>query len=208
MATVTVRGRAAADVEPDRVRLVLAVQAEAVAGDEALALAAERAAAVDTALDAAGRLVLLRRPAAVTLTPVWSDDRQVTGQAARRTVTVEARAAGPLGELLSELAAVPGATVESTEWVVEPGNAVHATLRAAAVRDARARAGDYAGAADLRLGALEWITEPDLRPGEPGWVPQAATFSTAIGGGGPVLELRPEPVAVSTAVDVRFALLA
>lgn len=197
-------------MEPDRVRLVLAVQAEAATSAEALAVVAERATAVDAAVDAAGDLVLLRRPAAVTIGPVWSDDNKVRGQAARRGVTIEARAGGDLGPLLAGLADVPGATVDGTQWVVEPANPVHAGLRAAAVRDARARAADYAGAAELRLGALEWISEPEVRPGDPGWVPQA-NARAAFDGGGPVLEsleLRPEPVEVGAAVDVRFALLA
>lgn len=208
MATVTVRGRAVADVPPDRVRLGFVVQAEAVAGAEALAMLAERSAAADDALDGAGELVLLRRPAAVTLSPVWSDGGKITGQAARRSVLVEARTDGPLGELLAAIVAVPGSTVESTEWLVDPGNPAHAQLRAAAVADARARAADYAQAADLRLGALEWIAEPEVRPGEPG--PQLAK-ALAFGGVGadaaPVLELRPEPVPVGAAVDVRYALL-
>jgi uncharacterized protein YggE len=214
MATVTVRGRAQADAEPDRVRLVLAVRAEAATGAEALSLVAERSATADAALDGFGDLLLVRRPAAVTLTPIWSESRDltggqtVTGQTARRVVVVEARAAGPLGELLAAIVAVPGSAVESTEWLADPGNAVHARLRSAAVADARERAADYAQAADLRLGALEWVTEPDLRPGDTGWVAQKSSFrSLDEGGGGPVLELRPQPVPVDAAIDVRYALL-
>lgn len=213
MATVTVRGRAEVDAEPDRVRLVFAVRAEAVAGAEALAMVAERSAAADEALDGFGELLLVRRPAAVTLTPVWSDSRDVsggqviTGQAARRVVVVEARAVGPLGELLAAIVAVPGSTVESTEWLVDAGNPVHARLRAAAVANARERAAGYAQAADLRLGALEWITEPDVRPGEPGFGFASAQAMARMDQGGPVLELRPEPVPVDASVDVRYALL-
>jgi uncharacterized protein YggE len=207
MATVTVRGRAAEDVQPDRVRLVFATQAQAVTGAEALAMVAERSAVADTALDGAGGMVLLRRPAAVTLSPVWSDSREVTGQSARRVVVVEARAAGPLGELLAALVAGPGSTVQSTEWVVDPENPAHARLRAAAVDDARERAADYARAAELRLGALEWITEPDVRSGDPGWTMAKAASLGFAGEAAPVLELRPEPVPVGASVDVRYALL-
>jgi uncharacterized protein len=91
--------------------------------------------------------------------------------------------------------------------VVDPGNAAHSRLRAAAVTDARARAVDYARAADVRLGALEAITEPGLvSPPQP--YEMAARMAKDVGGGGgPVLELRPEPVAVTAAVDVRWALL-
>jgi uncharacterized protein len=212
MATVAVRGRAGADVAPDRVRLVFAVRAEAVTGAEALAMVAERSAAADEALDGFAEFLLARRPAAVTLTPVWSDSRSpgaqmITGQAARRVVLVEARATGPLGELLAAIAAVPGSAVEGTEWLVDPDNPVHARLRAAAVVDARQRAADYAGAADLRLGALESIAEPDVRPGDSGWLPQARKASVMMDEAGPVLELRPEPVAVDVSVDVRYGLL-
>jgi uncharacterized protein len=209
MATVTVRGRAAADVPPDRAQVVVAVQAEAATGAEALALVADRSAAVDAALDGVGDLVLLRRPAAVTLSPVWNDHREVTGRAARRTVQIEAEAGGPLGELLAGLAAVPGTTIESTEWIVDPTNAVHGELRTAAVKDAHARAEDYARAAGLRLGTLEWISEPDVRPGDGGWVQSAQKMSrfAGLGDSAAVLELRPEPVGVSAAVDVRYALL-
>lgn len=213
MATVTVRGRAEVDTEPDRVRLVFAVRAEAVAGAEALAMVAERSAAADEALDGFHELLLLRRPAAVTLTPVWSDSagpmggQTITGQAARRVVVLEARAVGPLGELLAAIVAVPGSTVESTQWLADPGNPVHARLRAAAVGNARERAADYAQAADLRLGALEWIAEPEVRPADPGFGFRAAKMSARSDDGGPVLELRPEPVPVEVSVDVRYALL-
>ncbi|HEV7653478.1 MAG TPA: SIMPL domain-containing protein [Mycobacteriales bacterium] len=209
MAAVTVRGRAAEDVEPDRVRLTLAVQAEAATGAEALGLVAERSAATDAALDAAGDLVLRRRPAAVSLSPVWSESRVITAQSARRVMTVEATAAGSFGDLLARLAAVPGSAVESTEWIVDPDNPVHGRLRGLAVADARQRAVDYAQAAELRLGSLEWITEPEVRPGDTGWYTQAKAVALGFAGdSGPTLELRPEPVTVTTAIDVRFALLA
>lgn len=209
MATVTVRGLAEADVEPDRVRLVVAVRAEAAAAADALGELAVRSAATTEVLDAAADLLLLRRPSAVSLLPTWSPTGEVTGQAARRTVVVEARADGPLGDLLARLVAVPGTTLEGTDWLVDPGNPGRGRLRAAAVVDARGRAADYARAADLRLGALEWIVEPDAsRPPEPG--PREMRMDAMQQGGGadgPVLELRPEPVTVSAAVDVRYALL-
>lgn len=212
MATVTVRGRAAADVPPDRVRLSVGVQAEAATGGEAMALVAERAAALDAALAGAGELILLRRPAGVWLNPTWSPTGEVTGQTARRSVVVEARAHGALGELLAALVAVPGASVDGTEWVVDPGNPAHARLRAAAVADGRERAGDYAIAAGARLGGLESVLEPEAaRTG--GWMPMAGEAvplmarASKDSGGGPVLELAPEPVEVGVVVDLRWALL-
>lgn len=205
MATVTVRGRAELDVEPDRVRVVLVVQAEAAAAAEAVAQLAARSRSLDAALDRTD--LLLRRPSAVTVGPLWSRDGEPVGQAARRAVTVEARAGGRLGELVAAASGVPGGTVESTEWVVEAGNPVHGRLRALAVADARQRAADYAAAAGLALGALERISEPGLSEGSPQWVPQSLMRAKADGAGGPVLELRPEPVPVHAEIDVRYALL-
>jgi uncharacterized protein len=206
MATVLVRGRASADVPPDRVRLVLAVAAEAAAAVDALSALAARSAALDAAL---GRVeLLLRRPSAVTLGPLWSPQGEVTGQAARRAVTVEAAAAGPLGDLLAVVAQVPGASVDGVEWLVDPANPAHGRLRGQAVADARERAADYARAAGRPLGAVEQISEPGLsEPGPP--VFRAMAMAKESGpGGGPVLELRPEPVPVSAEVDVRYGLLA
>ena len=212
VATVTVRGQAYGDVEPDRVRLQIGVQAEAATAAEAFALLGPRSAAVDRALGEAGDLVLLRRAGAVRVHQLWSPSGTAAGYAARRSVGVEARTGGRLGELLSALVAVPGTAVDGTEWVVDPGNPAHSRLRSAAVGDARTRATDYAAAAGLRLGALESITEPGLA-GPPGVFAEAVPMAARMaedggGGGGPVLELRPEPVPVSASVDIRYALLA
>lgn len=209
MATVTVHGEAAADVPPDRVRLLVAVQAEAATAAEALTGLTGRAAAMEEVLDAAGELVLLRRPSTVTVQQTWSRTGEVSGQAARQSTVVEARPGGRLGALLARLAEVPGATLEGTGWVVDPDNPAHARLRAAAVADARARAADYARAAGLRLGAVEWIAEPGAgRSPEPGRVVlQSAARAGDSVAERRVLELRPEPVDVVAAVDVRYALL-
>lgn len=213
MATVLVRGSASADVDPDRVRLTVTVAAEAAAGPAALAGLAERSAAAEAVL--AGYELLARRPAGVSLQPRWGQNGEIVGQTAQRTLVVEAAAGGPLGELLTRLVDVPGSTVAGAAWLVDDTNPAHARLRAAAVADARARATDYAQAAGLRLGALDRITEPGLGGGGPepaGWVALSAKASRfaaedAGGGGGPVLELRPEPVPVTAEVDVRWALL-
>ena len=207
MATVTVRGEAAADVPPDRVRLQVAVLAEAATAAEALSGLTGRAAELDRLLAAAGELVRLRRPSTVTVQPAWSPTGVVTGQAARQTTLVEVAPSAELGGLLGRLAAVPGVTLEGTGWVVDPDNPAHGRLRSAAVADAHARAADYARGAGLRLGAVEWIAEPGTtRPPEPFFARKSSAMS-ADAGGGEALMLRPEPVALVAEVDVRYALL-
>ncbi|HEX6754556.1 MAG TPA: SIMPL domain-containing protein [Mycobacteriales bacterium] len=211
MATVLVRGSARAEVEPDRVRIAVTVSADAAAGPEALALLAERSAAAEGVLDAAD--LLARRPAGVSLQPRWGQQQgEIVGQTAQRTFVAEAAAGSPLGELLARLVDVPGTTVAGAEWLVDDANPAHSRLRAAAVADAHARAADYAQAAGLRLGALDRVAEPGLtEPGPHVWVPQSARAlgfaGDTAGGGGPVLELRPQPVELTAAVDVRWSLL-
>ena len=212
MPTVTVRGTARADVDPDRVRLTVLLSAEAAAGPEALSGLAARSAAAAEVLDSYD--LLARRPAGVSLQPRWNERGEVTGQTAQRVVVAEAGADGPLGELLTRLVAIPGTTVSGADWLVDDGNTAHSRLREAAVADALARAGDYARAAGLRLGAIDRIAEPGMTepfPGGGGSFRMAAKAeAVSLGmdmGGGPVLELEARPVPVVAEVDVRWALL-
>lgn len=213
MASVTVRGGAQGEADPDRVRLTLSLEARAAQADAALGDLAERSAALDRVLDGLGAALLLRRPSSVSVGP-WSSRRgEEQGQVARRALTVECRADGPLGDLLARAVQQAGATVGGTQWTVQPDNPIHAELRRAAVLDARERAWVYAEAAGLRLGPVDWLAEPGLAPG-PRDRRSAAEDMTfmAVGAerGGDferVLELRPEPVPVAAAVEVSYALL-
>ena len=209
MPTVTVRGSARADVDPDRVRLTVLLSADDASAVAALRGLALRSAAAEEALDAYE--LLARRPAGVSVQPRWNERGEVAGQTAQRMLVVEARADGPLGELLGALVAVPGTTVSGAEWLVDDANPARSRLRGAAVADALARAGDYARAAGLRLGALDRIAEPGLTEPVPGGLARAAQMEqvslAADMGGGPVLELESRPVPIFAEVDVRWALL-
>lgn len=214
MASVTVHGSAEDEVAPDRVRVTFTVEAEAAQSAQALGDLAERSAALDRIIDQAGEAVLLRRPSSISVSPAYGSRGEVRGQAARRTVTVVTKPEGVLGDLLARAVEVQGTTIGGMQWLVEPGNPIHARLRAEAVADARGRAQVYAEAAGMRLGQLEWIAEPGLGPGRPPpdqAVPMAQRMAFAAtmeqGGGARVLDVKPEPVTVSAGVEIRFALL-
>lgn len=214
MAGVTVRGAARRDVEPDRVLLSLTVSAEAERPADALAELTRRSQALDRVLDSAGAAVLRRRPSSVSVGPSYDRRGQPRGQRAGRTVEVELRAAAAHGELLAQAVAEPRAQVSRTLWTVDDDNPAHAELRAAAVADARARAEGYARAAGLQLGPLDWMAEPGLGARDRDTPePQAGVRTLAAAGGQPledapaVLELLPEPVALTAAVEVRYTLL-
>lgn len=223
MAVITVQGWATRDSAPDRARLTLGLEAIAARAADALEDLARRSAVLDRALDAAGADVLARRPSAVRLAPRYDyqQNRQVLrGQAAVRTLVVELRPGGALGELLRRAVAEADARVQHLAWEVDEDAAVHAEVRAAAARDARARAQAYAAELDLRLGEVEWLAEPGLSgmPEQPGWergaragMPARAMAMSAESGAAEeaqvVLELAPEPVRVAAAVEARFTLL-
>jgi len=223
MAVITVRGWATRDSAPDRARLDLDLEAIAARAADALDDLARRSAVLDTALDAAGADVLARRPSAVTLAPRYDyqQNRQVLrGQAAVRRLVVELRPGGALGALLRRAVAEADARVQRLVWEVDADAAVHAEVRAAAARDARARAQAYAGALQLRLGDVEWLAEPGLSGAPPadggGFPPQAGARMELLAAGAPpdsggesqvVLDLAPEPVRISAAVEARFTLL-
>jgi uncharacterized protein len=212
MASVTVRGSAEREVDPDRVRITVTVEGEAAEADQALADLAERSAALDELIEQAGEAILARRPSSVSVGPTYDRNGQVRGQTARRTVTVEARPVGQLGELLARAVDVAGTSLGGMQWLVEPGNAVHASLRAEAAADARMRAEVYAEAVGMRLGQLDWIAEPGLGTGpppEPG-LPRARTMLAAAmeqADSSRILDLQPEPISVTAEVEARYALL-
>lgn len=213
MATVTVEGSAARDVEPDRVRVTLGLESVHAEVRPAVDDLAHRSAVLDAVLDDLGDDVLARRPSSLRVAPrhrYGPDGPRLIGQAAQRTVVVELSSSGSIGSVLARVATELGARVLGTDWLVDPANPAHAELRAEAVADARGRAEAYAGSAGLRLGALETLAEPGLldipRPTARGMVAMAAPESA--GDDQPlVLELRPDPVHLVAAVHATYGLL-
>lgn len=216
MAGVTVRGTARRDVEPDRVRLTLSLSAEAERADDALAELTRRSRVLDRVLEEAAGDVLRRRPSSVWVGPSYDRRGQQRGQQATASVDVEVRAGGAPGELVARAVAEPRARVSSMQWAVDDDNPAHAEVRAAAVVDARARAEVYARAAGMRLGVLDWVAEPGLgaRNRDPAEAEHrvAAVAHRAAGpesaeDGRSVLDLSPEPVPLTAAVEARYTLL-
>lgn len=210
------RGTATWDVAPDRAVLTLGLEAVAEGGEEAVGMLAERSHLLDEVLDDAGDRVLRRRPSAIRVGPRHDAGPRgpiLRGQAAERTVVVELHADGEVGDLVGRAVSGAGARVHGLQWTVDADNPVHGDLRAAAVHDARDRAEAYAAAAGLRLGPLRWLAEPGLGPdrvrtGEPEMAFTAMRAAGDLGGGEPpILDLRPEDVRLSAAVEVSYELL-
>jgi len=216
MATVTVRGWATRDVEPDRVRVTLGLESVDREVRPAVEDLGRRSAILDAVLDDLGADVLARRPSSLRVAPrhrYGPDGPRLVGQAAQRTLVVELSTSGSIGSVLARVATELGVRVLGTDWLVDPANGAHAELRAAAVADARQRAGDYAGAAGLRLGPVATLAEPGVHDrahpvaGDAG---EVRALAAEHGGGDDqplVLDLRPEAVRLTAAVTASYALL-
>ncbi len=114
-----------------------------------------------------------------------------------------------MGDLLAQIAAAGGA-ISGLMWELDPSNSAHDQARSQAGQDARRRAQSYADALGLRLGAVAWVAEPGLRsPGD--HLPRSMAFAAAARAGGEAadetIEVTPEEITITAAVEVGFALI-
>jgi len=200
--TVTVAGTGSAGGTPDEIQLDLDVSA----------LAASVAAALEQANQAMSRVQEVLRETGVTdlgttglsVYPRYGDDGTVTGHEVTESIAVRLQDLTRAGEVVSAACDAGGDAVRVRELSLSVGDdrELLATARAAAISDARTRAGQYAAAAGRMLGPVLTIREGD-------------------GGAGPVplpkgmiagsYDSSPVPIAVGThlvsaSVRVTFAL--
>lgn len=167
--TVTSTGSAVASVVPDRAALSVGVQVDAASASEALAVAAQRAAALLGALRDGGVADELLHTSGVGL---WQDQHAGVFRASHTVdAAVPVAAAGPL---LDACARATGDhfTLQHVTLVVSDPEPHLAALRPLAVAEARARAAAIAAAEGCRVGA-------PLRMEEGGGGPIPMGFATA-----------------------------
>jgi uncharacterized protein YggE len=210
MASVIVRGTAAASVTPDRAELSLEVAQRA----------ADAATALDEVAAMSGRLVdvleshgIDRASWATDGVQVgeeyqWRDNQQVmTGFRAATGITVTVGGADLVGAIVRDTVGGTGASVRNLAWKVDRDNPARRALLAAAALDARVRATSYADALGLRLGEVELISETPIVPDAPQPRMMVAAMDSAKVGGTEV-EVSSGLVELTADVHVRFALLA
>jgi uncharacterized protein YggE len=211
MASVIVRGTAAASVSPDRAELTLEVSHVASDAAGALANVAERSQQLVAMLASHGiaRTDWATEGVHVGEEHEWKNNRHVlVGYRASTAVSVTIRDLDKVGVLINEGVTTAKASVRNLMWHVDRENPTHNTLMAAAARDAKARAFAYTEALGLRLGEVELISEtPIAASPEPGprfalamadSMAMAAPPEVAVSGG--LIEL-------NASVHVRFAVL-
>jgi hypothetical protein len=211
MASVIVRGTAAATVSPDRAELTLEVSHVASDAAAALANVAQRSQQLIDMLSShdIGRTDWATEGVHVGEEHEWKNNRHVlVGYRASTSVSVTVRDLDKVGVLINESVTLASASVRSLSFSVDRENPAHTRLMSAAARDAKARAFAYTDALGMRLGDVELISENSISAG-PEPMPRYAMAVQADG-----MEMSSAPMAVSgglieltASVHVRFAVV-
>lgn len=170
MASVIVRGTAAATVTPDRAELTLALSHLAPHPASALDEVAARSQQLVRVLESHGFAPSDWATEGVTVAEEyqWKNDSNVlVGHRASTSLTVTVRDTSLVGTLIRDAVSSPGASVRTLQWRIDATNPARRALLGEAARDARVRATAYAEALGLTLGEVELISEAPLAP-QPG----------------------------------------
>jgi len=164
--TIAVSGVGEVTAVPDMATLSVGVTHEDDDAAEAMQQASEGAADVIVRLSEAGVADRDVQTSAVSLRPVWSNNRnsddapEVTGFRASVSVTVRVRALGSLGDVLDAVVSEGANQVGGIQFGFQDPAPLMNAARMAAVEDGRAKAELYAQAAGVVLGPLLRLEEP------------------------------------------------
>jgi uncharacterized protein len=212
MSSVIVRGRAHEQVEPDHAVVDLALTEVAPTAAAALDAVAERSGRLAQLLERLGidRADWVTSGAQVQEEHEWRDNTQVLlGHRATTSASITVRDLTAVAALLRAGVDEVAARIDRIAWQIAHDHPAHHRLLGAAATDARRRADAYASALELRVGAVEVISEapiaadPMPRGGE---MADTAMFRMAAAPG-PGLELSSGRIDLEASVHVRFALV-
>jgi uncharacterized protein len=206
MATVTVRGVGEARTSPDEASVTLTIEAIEQIAAAALAKVAERTQAALELCDTVGIEPAARLTAGASIAEHGEHDRegrwQHRGYRAWNQIVARVGEASVVGELIAG-AVDRGAQVSGPAWTIAPDNPARVEACREAALDARRRAGAYADALGVRVGALVSIRDPGI-----GVPPPPRPMRTAAMDAGAVEALPVEAgeQLVTSAVEVEFQL--
>jgi uncharacterized protein YggE len=162
---ITVSAEGTVKVTPDAVRLTSTVSYLGTTSKDALAQVAKSANAVRSALKNSAIATKDIATQTVTVYPEYNytqDKGQVlTGYRASQTFVVVIRAASTAGDVVDAVATSGGENTQInsvTPFVLDPTKAT-ATARAAAVKNAKAKATSYASLLGVKLGRINYLVE-------------------------------------------------
>lgn len=161
---LTVSGEGRSDAKPDLAVVSLGVTEQADTAAAALAAMSGGMAGVLAALSGAGIAPADVQTGQLSLEPAYDYDSAssyppVTGFIATQLLDVRVRDVAAVGEVLDAATAAGGNRLNGISFTLLDQAAALEEARAAAVADAEARAGFYAGAAGVTLGPLLALSE-------------------------------------------------
>lgn len=163
---IVVTGTAEVSAVPDIARLRLGVETQAETAGVALAENATAMRALFAALDGLGVAPEDRQTVRLDLSPVYRErsgnfeaPSEIIGYRADNLVAVILRDIGALGGAIDAVAASGANRIDGIGFEIAEPDALVDAARADAVRDGRARAELYAGAAGVSLGPVISISE-------------------------------------------------
>lgn len=173
-------------MRPDTASLHLGVQATRPTAGDALNHTNASATSLIAALRDAGVADDDISTSGLSIFPQYgSENNAITGYQASNNITVTIRNITDVGSVIDAAAAAAGdaITIGGVSFFVDDTEALIGAARADAIGNARKRAGEFAAAAGVSVGAVQEISEVSIdSPGQPRFRTSLANFS---GGGSP-----------------------
>ncbi|TMK83523.1 MAG: DUF541 domain-containing protein [Actinobacteria bacterium] len=207
--TVTVRGHATVQVEPDEVQMWVEVSALEATPEKALAEASRRGQLLRDVFEQLQVPPARRVNTGLSIREEHEYERQrniLKGYRAASRVLVRLSDPSVVGRLMTEATARAQARVEGPWWRVAPDNPAWAEARHRAAREARSKAEAYAEALDLRLGPVVAIAEPEIHSGQVHRLPVRFAATSALAEPEPDMPIDAGELEVAAVVDVTFRL--
>lgn len=169
MRTITVNGQGSVTVKPDTANLSIGVQATADTATAALDQANDSAAKLIDALKQAGVKADDITTGQLSLYPQYSPANRITGYQASNSLNVTVRDIDRSGPVIDAAAKAAGEniTIGGIWFSVDDPESVMAAARADAIANAKQRAGEYATAAGVGVGAVVQISEVGVQMPQP-----------------------------------------
>ena len=170
--TLSVSGQGEVKVAPDEATLTAGVVSQSVTADAALAANRRAMNAVFAALKREGIPDKSIQTSEFSVSPQYVSARngaarRISGYEVSNDVSVTVDDLSKLGPAIDALVASGANSMSSIAFAIRDPKPLLALARAAAIRDAMARAQTYANAAGVTLGQVESITEGGVPESEP-----------------------------------------
>jgi hypothetical protein len=201
--SITVNGEGKVKVKPDTASLSVGVQATASTATEALNQANTSAAALIAALKSAGVDTNDIATSGLSIYPQYSSaGNTITGYQASNNVSVTVRDIAKTGPVIDAAAAAAGdnITIGGVSFYVDDTEALIGAARADAINNASKRAGEYADAAGVSVGAVLQISEVSVSNPVPMFYERSVAADSSVAGAPTPIETGTQDLTVSVTV--------